>query len=173
MGRQHTLRVGRGAGGVQDGGVVFRGGRRCRHLGGRAGDELLPGGESFVTVPDRDQFDVEAIEMRQQPFGPFHVREQELETAVLDSVDQFLTGPPCVDGHRHGAHRRDPHERGDPLRVVAQGDTDPVTWLDSTCAEPVGALRGPVPHGLEGEPLILVDVEVLVGLVESAGVEIA
>ena len=118
-----------------------------------------------------DDFDVQLGQVGQQALGPFEVGEEKLEGAVLDAVDQFVAGPPGVDGNRHGAHRRDAHERGDPLGVVAQCDAHPIPAADATLVQPIGALRRAIPHFLIGEALILIDVEVVVGVIETACVE--
>ena len=171
MRRQHAFGMRRRAGRVENRGAVFGRDFRRRHVGRRPVDEVLPSGESDLRVADGDDFDIKPVEVRLKALGPLPVREQQLQAAVLDPVDELLAGPPGVDGHRNRADGGHSHERGDPLRVVAQGDADAIAGLDAAFDQAVGALRRPFPHGAIGVALPLVDVEVLVGVVETALVE--
>ena len=124
-------------------------------------------------MADGDDLDCQLIPVGEQALGSLHVGEQDLETTVLDAVEQFFPGPPGVHSHRDRAGRGDPHERGDPLRVVAQGDADPVAGLNAPSLQRIGALGRTVPHVLVGVALVLVDVEVVPGVVQTTCVEVA
>ena len=89
----------------------------------------------------------------------FTVHEQRIKATVLDAVDHLLAGPPCVHCNGDGAHRRDAHERGDPLGIVAHRDPNAITGSHT---QGVQAGHDPLrmPPGLcKRVALVLIDVE--------------
>ena len=172
VGGEHALGMRGGTGGVEDGGVVLWVDGGFGH-GGAAGlgQKRLPGGVAGMLVAHGYQRDAEFVHAVGQALGALAVREQQVEAAVLHAVGQLVPGPPGVHGHRDAAGAGDAHERGHPLRIIAQRDADAIPRPDAAARQRVGAAGREFPHLAVGVALVAVDVEILVAVFQPAGVQ--
>ena len=110
---------------------------------------------------------------RQHALETFRVGEQEFEAAVVDAVRELLARPPRVHRHRHGADRRDAHEREQPLGIVARRDADAIALFDAGVDQPMCDARRLPPRFVERVALVLINVEVFVGVHEARPIQLA
>ena len=107
-----------------------------------------------------DDLNIELVAMGLEPFNPLFVREQQLQAAVLNSINHFLARPPCIHGDGHCADRRDAHEGENPFGVVSKCDTDTIAWFYVLILELIRDPGSFFPGFLIGKALALVDEKV-------------
>ena len=121
------------------------------------------GGESLGRNAVAEHDDLGAMFDPIEPLGALCVGEHQLALAQIDSVGQFLAGPPAVEQRGAAARHQDAHIGDDPVGRIARGNADPVALGDPVLGrEAVRDMRGRAPHFAEGQPHLAIDDEQLV-----------